>query len=60
MSNFAVVLVREERVDGKYDISKEDIMAAPAFDTLEEASNYCDLMNPDALWLITPLNDDEK
>lgn len=57
MSNFAVIKLADEVVQGKWDVTPEMINNAPAFDTEEEASHYIDLINPDALWVIMPLDD---
>jgi hypothetical protein len=56
MSKFLAIKVDEgtdEMRKGKsYTVTKELILAAPEFDTREEANNYCDLINPDFLWVI--------
>lgn len=49
-----VVKVNDDCSDGKYEITDEMIAGAPEFDTHGEAVAYCNIINPDALWVIAP------
>lgn len=56
MSNFAAIKVAESFEKGKtYKLTEEMTANAPSFETKEEASKYCDLIDPDFLWVIMPL-----
>ena len=60
MNNFFALKIADnaEEMEGRsIDISHSMIVNAPSFETEKEANEYTDLINPDAVWVIGPLND---
>lgn len=53
LTKYLAIKIAEEQV-GEFEITEEMIASAPEFDTKEEASKYCDAINPDWLWVIGP------
>lgn len=56
---FALKLADSVTGEESFHVTEKMQEDAPHFDTEAEASSYADLINPDALWVIGPLGEEE-